>query len=478
MSSGFSILKNTLALAVPNVLNPIVSFALILVISRYMGVEGLGAYSLVLSYFGLFATLASLGLADLVVREAARKPHETHSLFANALAFGSISSAISLFGMNVLVMLMGYERDLVIASFVCSLALIVSTAVSYLEAIFRSEEKSEYVAFCFLFENAIRVAVSVLLLIAGYGITMLFVAVLASRVLGFFALFSFYLKLFGKPIWHFNRDTWRLLYRQSATFASIAIFSTIHLSIDQILLSKLQSIESVGIYSAADRLLSICKTLPVSFASALLPFFTRSFAHGSDELLRLITRSLGYILVLVLPLTVGTFILSGNFIHIIFGEKFVRAGPVLQVHILSLIPFSMVFVLAQVLIATDNQAVDLTINIVAAVMNFVLNLILIPYLAEIGAVLATLLTIIVFNSLQNLYIRKRLFHIPFGDVYMRPLIAAGIMGCVTYALKDFNVFLNVGVSAIVYAAAAILLRAIAVEDLKSITSVFSAGKAE
>jgi O-antigen/teichoic acid export membrane protein len=120
----------------------------------------------------------------------------------------------------------------------------------------------------------------------------------------------------------------------------------------------------------------------------------------------------------------------------------------------------------------------LKINIVASVMNFVLNLVFIPVLAELGAVLATLLTIIVFNSLQNLYIKKRLFHIPFMEIYPRPLIAAGVMGCVTYLLKDYNVFLNVGVSVVVYAVAAIFCKAIAVEDLRSIARMIYAGKAK
>ena len=42
MGLRLSVFKNTLALSVPNVLNPFISFILVLVISRYMGVKGLG----------------------------------------------------------------------------------------------------------------------------------------------------------------------------------------------------------------------------------------------------------------------------------------------------------------------------------------------------------------------------------------------------------------------------------------------------
>lgn len=473
MESRTSIFKNTIALAIPNILNPLISFALILVISRYLGVEGLGQYSLILSYFGLFATLGALGLADLVVREAAKRPQDTHLLLANAGIFGTFSSIAALVGMDLLVWAMGYGRELLQAAIVCSLALVASTAVSYLEAIFRSKEKSEYVALCFLLENVVRVALCVGLLLLNFGIVTLFSAVLASRIFGLGVMLSFYVRTFGRPSWKYNREIWRMLSSQSATFASIAIFSTIHVSIDQILLSKLKSIESVGIYSAADKLLTICKTLPVAFASALLPVLTRASASGEDEFREILTKSLGYILLVILPIVVGTVVLADKFIGLIYGQKFALAGPVLQLHILSLVPFSMVFILAQALIATDNQAVDLKINIAAAIINFVLNLAFIPSLAEIGAVLATLLTIIIFNQLQNLYIKRRLLKISFIGLYVKPLLASLTMGLVTYILREWNIFLNIGVSALVYIGMVLMVKALSPEEIRWITgSVF------
>jgi O-antigen/teichoic acid export membrane protein len=466
-----SILKNTAALAIPNILNPLISFVLILVISRHLGVEGLGQYSLVLSYFGLFATLGSLGLADLVVRESARRPQDTHVLMINAGVFGTFSSLVAMVAMDLLVWAMGYNLELVQASFVCSFALVISTAVSYLEAIFRSKERSEFVALCFFLENTIRVGACVALLSMNYGIVAMFVAVLASRFFGLAILGVFYVKLFGLPSWKYDAAVWRMLTSQSATFASIAIFSTIHLSVDQILLSKLKSIESVGIYSAADRLLTICKTIPAAFASALLPFLTRANGVSKEEFKNLLGKCLNYILVIIFPIVVGTFILADKFIGLIYGDKFAHAIPVLRLHILSLIPFSMVFILAQALVSTDNQRVDLKINIAAAIINIILNLALIPYLAEIGAVLATLLTVIIFNQLQNRYIKRHLLDISFIRLYFRPALAAICMGLVTYLLRDSNIFLNIAASALAYAAMVILVKALSPDEVRWIGSL-------
>jgi O-antigen/teichoic acid export membrane protein len=284
--------------------------------------------------------------------------------------------------------------------------------------------------------------------------------------------------ILGRPRWTFDGSIWRLLWREAGTFAGMAIFSTIHMNIGQIMLSKLHSVESVGIFSAADRLVDVCRTFPVAFSAALLPFFTKEYITGVDRLRQIAVYSLRYVFIGACPVVIGTAVLADQFIALIYGGKFFAAGPVLRLYIFCLIPFSMVYILAQVLVATDNQRVDLMINIVAAVMNFVLNFLLIPVFAEIGAALAALITIIVFNHLQCIYTGKYLFSIPYLDIFPKALFAALGMGIVTYALQGWNLFGNVALSACVYAALLWLLRALSPEEMGFLKRVIRSRKNE
>ncbi len=463
-----SMFKNTIALAVPNLLNPVISFLLVLAISRFMGIEGLGQYSLVLSYITIFGSLASMGLGSLIAREVAKRPEGAHVLFLNATLFGTVASLVTFVGMNGLVMVMGYEREVVQAAFIMSLSLVLSTATYYAESVFRAVEKSEYVAFTYITETILRVGICVFLAWRGYGIVALFGAILGTRVLAAALIFGFYVKVLGLPRWEFRPEMWRVLAGQAPVFTSIVIFSTIHLSVDQIMLSKLISVEAVGVYSAADRLLYICRTLPMAFSAALLPFFTKEFLAGTKHLQSLTTASLRYIFLGTMPLVVGTAILSDQIIALLYGQQFHASVPILRLHILSLIPFSLAYIFAEILIATDNQKVDLTINIIAAVINVVLNFILIPHLAEIGAVAATLITIVVFNQLQYRYVKRRLFSVDFGALIGKPLLATIAMGGVTYLLRDLNVFLNITISAAVYFLLVFLLKALSPQEISLI----------
>jgi len=478
MGTGKSVLKNTLFLWVPQFINPLLSFVLVLIISRYMGVEGLGEYSLVMAYTGIFATVASLGLVSLVVREVAKRPREAHVFFFNASMFGTVSSIAALLAMNILVAVMGYQKELVQASLIMSFSLIASTAVMYMNGVFVSFEKSEYVAITYIVENIVRVGVCIPIVLYGCGLLVLFAALLGTRIFAFLLMFCFYVVVLGRPVCEFRPKIWRLLLKESPVFLNIAIFSTIHLNVDTIMLSKLADVEAVGIYSAAGRLLMMCTALPLAFSTALLPFLTRAYVAGGDRLRNLAASSCRYLFLGAFPLVIGTVVLGDQFITLIYGDRFVDAGPVLKLQIFSLIPTGLVFVLAQVLIATDNQKVDMTINMVCAGLNVVLNGLLIPFFAEMGAAAATLATIIVFNQLQYFYIKKRLFSIGYPRLMSKALAASVGMGVITYVLRDWNLFADVVISAAVYVVLLHFLKALSSEEIEFIKSLVRRRKVE
>ena len=281
-----------------------------------------------------------------------------------------------------------------------------------------------------------------------------------------------YVQINGMPRWTFKAEIWRLLAREAPTFTGIAIFSTVHLNMAEIMLSKLQSMEAVGIYSAAGRIVSICETLPMAFSLAVLPLLTKQSTSGLSELKESSVNSLRYVFLAILPIVAGTIVLGDDIISLIYGSKFASAGPVLKFQAITMIPYGMLLVLAQLLIATDNQKADLYINIAAVFVSLILNFLFIPRLGEMGAVLAVLLTIIVFNHLQYLYIRKLLFKISFMDILKKPLLAALGMGAFTLLLKDWNIFFNVAASAVIYILFLIILRALSQEEMASLRRLF------
>ncbi len=66
---------------------------------------------------------------------------------------------------------------------------------------------------------------------------------------------------------------------------------------------------------------------------------------------------------------------------------------------------------------------------------------------------------------------KFLFPLPFFSIIYKSLGAACGMGIITYLLKDYNIAMNVAVSALIYGALILILRAVTYDELGFLASL-------
>jgi hypothetical protein len=92
--------------------------------------------------------------------------------------------------------------------------------------------------------------------------------------------------------------------------------------------------------------------------------------------------------------------------------------------------------------------------------------------AEIGAVLATLSSILIFNQIQYWYVERYLFKLGFIAGAYKAIAASAGMAAATYFLRDFNLFLNIFVSALVYVILLIVLGAVSKSELQLLKQIF------
>ncbi|MGC8605359.1 MAG: polysaccharide biosynthesis C-terminal domain-containing protein, partial [Desulfomonilaceae bacterium] len=292
-----------------------------------------------------------------------------------------------------------------------------------------------------------------------------------TKLLALGLLLVFYFKIVGVFSIKFKKEIWTMLLKEAPIFMGIAIFSTIHLNVDMILLSKLTGVLSVGIYGAALRINQMCVIVPMAFSLAILPIFSRHFGYGLESLREKTELSIRYVLIVCLPMATGMILLANKVIFLIYGYKFARSVLILQLMAPSLIPYSLVLILAQTLIAANYQGLDMKINMVAATMATVLNYILIQHFAEIGAVMANIITIVIFLVLQLSFVNQNLFSLKLVEISKKPFLAAIGMGFLTYLLRDFNMFLNIAISALVYFGLLFFLKALYPEEIATIKSM-------
>lgn len=453
-----SLLKNTIALSAPNWANPFVSLLLVYVLSRRLGVEGMGQYALLSSYLSVFTTIASLGLGGLIVREISRNPEEIHTVTVNSLLFGLLSSLIAIIIMDSITGLLHYDRELLLALIIGSVSLIPASCSRFMESAFLAVERTEFIALGQFFDNLTKVILCTIFVLLGHGIVAISTMTVLARALGLGLLLIFYLNTIGILRVKLDRNVWAMLLKGSPTFLGIAIFSSIYLNIDVILLSKLANVSSVGIYSAASKINQLCVIVPTALSFAVLPTFSRSFVHGLESLRKKTELSIHYILVICLPLTAGIIVLANRLIFFIYGQEFAGSAPILRLIAPSLVFYSLTLILSQALIAANCQRIDLAINIVAAILAVGLNCLLIPRFAEFGAALAGVFTVLIFAILQIIFVIRNMFTVRLIQIVIKPLLASIGMVIVTYALRDTNLLTNYLISTLLYFAFLVFLK--------------------
>lgn len=110
---------------------------------------------------------------------------------------------------------------------------------------------------------------------------------------------------------------------------------------------------------------------------------------------------------LALPLT----FLSTSIVALLFGENYRDAGIVLSIHIWTTVFVSLGVASSSWIIAEGRQLLSLQRTVIGAIINIVLNLLLIPNYGGMGAALATLISqfasCFLFDIIQN--VTRRMF---------------------------------------------------------------------
>jgi O-antigen/teichoic acid export membrane protein len=177
------------------------------------------------------------------------------------------------------------------------------------------------------------------------------------------------------------REGWPLL------LSSLSVI--LYMKVDQLMLKFMRGDLETGIYIAAVRLGELLHFLPTIICSTVYPSIVKARetdSHKYTERMQLLCDA-SYFIALALALSF-TF-LAAPMVKILFGDAYMAAVPVVQVHIWSTIAVFLGVASSQWLLAEGLQVVSLIATAIGLVANLLLNLFLIPAYGALGAAIAT-----------------------------------------------------------------------------------------
>ena len=475
MSTIQTIAKNTSVLAISQVITSILGFVLLIYIARYLGEVGFGKYSFAISFTALFILFADLGISNLIIRELARNKELTNGYLTNVsliklllsfLAFGLIALTINL---------MDYPQDTTYAVYLFGIYMILTSFALTFRSIFQAFERMEYTAVVMIIEKVILVLLVLFVLFSGYGLIELAYVYVFVGIVDVTISFSIVLIKIAKPEPKINLSLWKTIIIGAIPFALTALFGVLLFRIDTVMLSILKDDAAVGIYNAAYNPLLALGVIPTVFIAAIYPVMSRYFVSSKDTLETFTVLSSKYMAIIGFPICVGCFILAERFIALFYVNQF--SASIIAFQILALfIPFRFIGNITGTLLTSINRQSIRTVSVgLSALLNIVLNAAMIPYLSYIGASIATVLSEGFRYFIYIYFINKHYKKLELHKHFIKPLVAALMMGGFVFYFKDTNLLLLILLASTVYFVILVLLRTFTPEDKNILKQVIKKG---
>lgn len=187
----------------------------------------------------------------------------------------------------------------------------------------------------------------------------------------------------------------------------------------------------VGYYEQAQKIIKLLMTLATSLGTVMMPRIASTYAIGDENKIKeYLDTSFSFIMMLAFPLMFGIISVAGNFVPIFYGEGYEKVIPLISIisPIIVFIGLSNVTGI-QYLLATKQQNKYTVSVIIGAIVNFILNLILIKKLEAIGASIATVFAELSVTAIQFILIKDTVKIKDVLKISYKYVIASLIMLC-------------------------------------------------
>jgi O-antigen/teichoic acid export membrane protein len=446
------IAKNTLVLLFAQIISIGLGFFYIMYTARYLGAEGFGVLSFALAFTGLFGIFADLGLSTLVTREVSRDKSLASKYVGNVLSIKTILIVFTFSLIAIVINFLGYPEQTIKVVYLIGLSIIFSSFTVMFNSIFQAFEKMEYISIS-------RILNSVLMLVG-----IMFAIRQGSSMVGFALIYfivsaivlvynlTFCTLKFVKPKIEFDLDFWIRSLKESGPFWLTSIFVIIYFRIDMIMLSLMKDNAAVGFYAAPYKLIDVLGFIPAILMSVMFPLFSRFHLNSEDSLKLAFEQSFKYLFIIAFPIGVGTTLLADKIILLIYGIDYSPSIIALQVLIWASVLSFINWTPATLLNSTQKQRIVMIFTCFGAILNIILNFMLIPSMGYVGAGIATVATEFVVGFLMLLQLKSdynEQFNKLQGTI-VRSLNAGLIMGIFLVLFRSYPLFILIPVAIIIY----------------------------
>ncbi len=277
-----------------------------------------------------------------------------------------------------------------------------------------------------LLEPALRLVLTVSLVLAGYGLRGAMLGLVASSWAGAVVSGLWLKKLMGISVGGARYQARRLFsYSMVSWVASLA--STGLIWADTIILGLFRSSEEVARYNTSARLVTLATFVMVPIVASFAPRVADLHQRGQWALMaRMYVLTTSWIVRLALPAFVVLLVFPRQALTLAFGGGFASAALVLQILAVGKIVDAATGPCGVALNMGGRVRANMADNVGVLLLNVALNLALIPRFGINGSAAAWAVSLIVVNVVRVIQVRRYMKMLPFGAGMLKGAVAAFI----------------------------------------------------
>lgn len=422
--------KNAILNSIRQLLNVVFPLITIPYTSRVLSVNSMGIYNFSSNYASYFLLLASLGIQTYAVREGAKYRDNSSRIsdFSSQIFTINIISTIISYIVLIISLQFPFFKKYVLTIIVFSLQIIFTTIGT--EWIYTIYEDFTYITVrSILFKVLSIVLLFVFVREPNDFLTYASVTVFASvgsNVLNYVHAKSIVkirlitdfaqLKPHIKPIF-------------TIFFSTLAV--NIYVASDTTLLGFIKGNHAVGIYGVASKIYGTIAPFLASILIVTVPRLAMLFGKRDLKEYESVLRSVIKVMITILiPSSIGIIMLAPEIITIISGKKYLTSVTPLRFLAIALI-FSLLNTIVSecVMIPAHEEKKLLKVNLIAASVNLVLNLALMPFFSFNAAAVTTVVSEATSMAINTFEMKKVMYGVIKSKHILKGLIQS-IIGCI------------------------------------------------
>jgi len=374
-------------------------------VSRVLGATGIGTYSYSYSIASAFALFMLLGINNYGNRMIARCRDDKEEVSKKFWGIYILQVTMSLLVIFLYMLYVNffYTEYRIVSNLQIIYLLGVAIDINWF---FFGMEKFKVT----VMRNTIVKLVSficILLFVKKTEDIYIYTAIMACSTFISNLFLAYNLKKYVKRVSISSRDIISNLKPCLILFIPVIAFGIFRI-MDKVMLGHMAGVIEVGYYENADKIINIPLGIITAAGTVLLPRMSNMLAKGKDISIYL-EKALKFILFLAIPIMFGLIAVADNFVPLFLGNEFSKTAKLLK--LLSIVTVIMAWsnmIKTSYLIPKERDK-EFTISLIlGAIVNFVLNIILIPKIKSEGAAIGTIFAELVVAIYQTYYIRKEI----------------------------------------------------------------------